>query len=35
MEERRRKLRNNMTHAEVILGNCIRRKQIHAVRFRQ
>ncbi len=35
MEERRRKLRNNMTHAEVILWNCIRRKQIHAVRFRR
>jgi very-short-patch-repair endonuclease len=35
MEERRRKLRNNMTHAEVILWNCIRRNQIHGVRFRR
>ena len=35
MEERRRKLRNNMTHTEVILWNCIRRKQIHGVRFRR
>ncbi len=35
LEERRKKLRNNMTHAEVILWNYIRRKQIHNVRFRR
>lgn len=35
LEERRRKLRNNMTHAEVLLWNYIRRRQINNVRFRR
>ncbi|KXK55085.1 MAG: 5-methyltetrahydrofolate--homocysteine methyltransferase [Chlorobi bacterium OLB5] len=35
LEERRRKLRNNMTHAEVLLWNYIRRKQIQNIRFRR
>lgn len=35
LEERRKKLRNNMTHAEVLLWNYIRRKQIQNIRFRR
>ncbi|MBE2216602.1 MAG: DUF559 domain-containing protein [Ignavibacteria bacterium] len=35
MEKRRKNLRNNMTHAEVVLWNQIRRRQIHDTRFRR
>ena len=35
MKLRRKNLRINMTHAEVVLWNQIRRRQIHDARFRR
>lgn len=35
LKSRRKELRNNMTHAEVILWNHIRRRQIHNTKFRR